>query len=230
MSLLLATLFACAAPQGAGAADDSAIPDAATVQGTFVLLDARSGEPRGSGVTAETADGQVVEAGAEGATVSLAPGPFAVVATANDSSPHRLVGVAGDADFTLYSYMADRTLTGQVMGLLGRAADPAKGFLVVALDHPDLTPATGASATIDARYDTAFVLKSTGVEETTQVVPGAGGFVTFANVAPGPVDITVTPPDGEACGVFPAMVDDVDVGVIADTVTVVTWHCEAAAE
>lgn len=230
MTPLLALTLACAVPEGATAGDDTGGVAADPLDATFVLLDAMTGDVRDSGVTVETADGQVVEADEDGATVQLLPGPFAVVATADDSSPHRLVGVAGEADFTLYSFMANRTLTGQVMGLMGRAADPAKGFLVVAMDHPDLSPATGASASIDAAYDTAFVLKSTGVEETTTIVSGAGGFVTFANVSPGPVDITVTPPDGEACGVFPALADDVEVSVLADTVTVVTWHCAAVAE
>ncbi len=228
MPLLLALSLGCAAPSPTPA-DDTAAAAVDPVLGTFVLLDAMTGSPRDDGATV-TLDGATVEAGADGATLSVTPGPFVAVATAADSSDHRLVGVAGDADFRLYSYMATRTLTGQVMGRLGRAADPAKGFLVVAMDHADLSPATGASAEIDAPYDTAFVLTQSGVEETNAVFAGAGGFVTFTNVQPGPVSVAISPPEGETCGVFPALAADVPVTVEADTVTVVTWHCAPPAE
>ena len=142
-----------------------------------------------------------------------------------------MLGMAGEDDFTFISYMSDRTLTGQVMGMLGRSADPAKGFLVVGLDQPDLSPAVGASAEIDASADATFLLGARGPVEGSEITSAVGGFVTFANVTPGPVEITVTPAEGERCVLFPAGdADPVTVGVYADAVTIITFHCDADAE
>jgi hypothetical protein len=163
MSILLLA-FACAVPPGA-VLEDSAMPvEPEPVSGTFVMLDALSGDPR-TDVTLTSMYEEVVDTEEGEGTVQLLAGGFVVTASADDARDHRLVGVAGDEDFTLLSYMSNRTLTGQVMGMLARAADPAKAFLVVGVDHPDLSPAVGASVEIDAPYDIAFVLGSTGPRE-----------------------------------------------------------------
>jgi hypothetical protein len=225
MPLILLAL-GCLVPPGAELKDTGQPVQPDPVAGTFVMLDALSGDPR-TDVTLTSSYGEVVETPDGEGTVQLLPGGFLVTASADDARDHRLVGVAGDEDFTLLSYMSNRTLTGQVMGLLARAADPAKGFLVVGLDHPDLSPAVGASVEIDAAYDVGFVLGTTGPREGTEITSGAGGFVTFANVAPGPVVVDVTPPEGEVCAVFPALAEGVaGVDVVADTVTVLTLHCD----
>lgn len=229
MSILLLA-FACAVPPGA-VLEDSAMPvEPEPVSGTFVMLDALSGDPR-TDVTLTSMYEEVVDTEEGEGTVQLLAGGFVVTASADDARDHRLVGVAGDEDFTLLSYMSNRTLTGQVMGMLARAADPAKAFLVVGVDHPDLSPAVGASVEIDAPYDIAFVLGSTGPREGQEITSSVGGFVTFANVTPGPVVVTVTPPEGEACAVFPALEPGTPgVDVLADTVTVLTLHCDVPAD
>lgn len=228
MPLLLLAL-GCLVPPGGKALDSAAGVQPDPVVGTFVLLDALSGSPR-TDVTLTSSYGEVVGTDDGQGAVQLLPGGFLVTASADDARDHRLVGVAGDADFTLMSFMSNRTLTGQVMGLLARAADPAKGFLVVGLDHPDLSPAVGAAVEIDAAHDVAFVLGTTGPREGTEITSGVGGFVTFANVAPGPVAVTVTPPEGETCAVYPALAEGVaGVDVVADTVTVLTLHCDVPA-
>lgn len=225
MPLLLLAL-ACAAPSDPMPVDTGVVDPPTPVAGTFVMLDARSGSAL-TDVTLTAPSGEVVDTEDGEGTVELLPGGFVVTASADDARDHRLLGVAGDDDFELLSFMSNRTLDGQVMGLLGRAADPAKGFLVVAVDHPDLSPAAGASVAVDGTYDAAFTLGATGPREGTDITSSAS-FVTFANVSPGPVAVTVTPPEGEACGVFPAIAEGVvGLDVIADTVTVLTVHCDA---
>lgn len=229
MPLLLLAL-GCLVPPGAPLDETGAPVQPDPVAGTFVMMDALSGDARAD-VTLTSSYGEVVDTEDGEGTVQLLPGAFLVTASADDARDHRVVGVAGDEDFVLMSFMSNRTLTGQVMGLMARAADPAKGFLVVGLDHPDLSPAVGASVEIDAAYDVAFVLGSTGPREGAEITSGVGGFVTFANVSPGPVIVDVTPPEGQVCAVFPALAEGVPgVDVLADTVTVLTLHCDAVAE
>jgi len=224
MSLLLLAL-ACAVPPGAAPADTGVGDPPVPVEGTFVMLDALSGDARTDVVLTSAYGEEVGTEDGEG-TLQLLPGGFLVTASADDARDHRLVGVAGDADFELLSFMSNRTLDGQVMGMLARAADPAKGFLVVAVDHPDLSPAAGASVSVDGTYDVAFTLGATGPREGTDITSSAS-FVTFANVSPGPVVVEVTPPEGEACGVFPALAEGAaGVDIVADTVTVLTLHCD----
>ena len=224
MSLLLLAL-ACAVPPDAGKMDSGTVDPPEPVLGTFVMLDALSSSARtdvvltsGTGESTDTTEGE--------GSLPVLPGAFLITASADDSRDHRLVGVAGDEDFTLLSFMASRTLEGQVMGLLARASDPAKGFLVVAVDHPDLSPAAGASVSVDGNYDVAFTLGATGPREGEEIT-STSSFVTYANVTPGTVAVTVTPPEGEVCGVFPAIAEGTfGVEVTADTVTVVTLHCD----
>lgn len=224
MPLLLLAL-GCLVPPGAYPVDSGAPAQPEPVTGTFVLLDALSGDAR-TDVRLTSPHGEVVGTAGGAGTVQLLEGGFVVTASADDARDHRLVGMAGDADFELISFMSNRTLDGQVMGLLARAADPAKGFLVVAVDHPDLTPAAGASVSVDGTYDVAFTMGATGPREGEDITASAS-FVTYGNVSPGPVAITVTPPEGEVCGLFPAMGEGVvGVDVLADTVTVVTVHCD----
>jgi hypothetical protein len=225
MSVLLLAL-ACAVPSEAVLEDSDTPSEPEPVAGTVVMLDAQSGDPR-TDVTLTSLSGEVVDTESGEGTVQLLPGDFVVTATADDARDHRLVGIAGNEDFTLLSYMSNRTLTDQVMGMLARAADPAKAFLVVGVDHPDLSPAVGASVNIDAPHDVAFVLGNSGPREGQEITSSVGGFVTFANVTPGPVVVTITPPEGETCAVFPALEPGTpDVDVLADTVTVLTLHCD----
>lgn len=228
VSLLLLAL-ACAVPPDAGKPDtgDGLADPPEPVSGTFAMLDALSGSAR-TDVVLTSSTGESTDTSAGEGTLPVLPGAFLVTASADDSRDHRLVGVAGDADFTLLSFMASRTLEGQVMGMLARASDPAKGFLVVAVDHPDLSPAAGASVSVEGTYDVAFTLGATGPREGEEIT-ASSSFVTYANVTPGVVEVTVTPPEGEVCGVFPAIAQGTfGVDVTADTVTVVTLHCDVA--
>ena len=109
--------------------------------------------------------------------------------------------------------------------MLDIEADPEKGTLVVALDHPDLSPAVGAEAEIDSSHDGAFVLGGMGAS-FSNVVPSGAGFVTFANVDPGPTNITITPPEGESCWFHEAGGEGATISVAVGQATVAFFMCE----
>ena len=118
------------------------------------------------GATCTTdADGQCGLEVASSAAVQLA-------VTGDGVLEHRLFGLTGTDDFTTISFVATPNLTRQIYGLLEVSADPSAGTVVVGLDRPNLSPATGASATIDASSEIAFVLGARLPEEGTTLVEG----------------------------------------------------------
>ena len=64
--------------------------------------------------------------------------------------------------------------------MLDIEVNDSKGVLIVALDDPDLFPATGSSAEISSSHDGAFVFTATGVVQSNVVQ--SYGFVAFPNV------------------------------------------------
>ena len=140
---------------------------------------------------------------------------------------HRLFGQAGTEPFTTISFVATGPLTNQIYGLLGVRRDRSKGTIVVGLDNPDLSPATGASAAIDADSEVVFVLGARLPELGDTLVVGGQSIVTFVNVPPGPVTVTASGAEGTTCEVAP--VRDVathTIESVADAVSVVTFICE----
>ena len=74
---------------------------------------------------------------------------------------------------------------------------------------------------------TKFSFGSTRPALGQTIISGGGGFVSFANVTPGDVQITVTPPEGSGCALFPAERDEQPtVQVYAGEVTVVAFTCK----
>ena len=69
--------------------------------------------------------------------------------------------------------------------------------MIVALDDPNLYPATGAQASISSSHDGAFIFTATGVQQSDTVQ--SYGFVAFPNVDVGTTTITVTPPTDQQC-------------------------------
>ena len=139
---------------------------------------------------------------------------------------HQLVAMAGTENTSLVTFLATESLSLMVYGQLGITANPDKGTLVVALDHPDLSPATGASTDISSANDGAFVLGNMGAS-FSNVVPAGAGFVTFANVDPGETSISVTPAPGETCWFHAAGGDGATVNVTAQQATVAFFICDS---
>ncbi|MEM1031517.1 MAG: hypothetical protein AAGN82_14300 [Myxococcota bacterium] len=198
----------------------------AQVAATLRIIDPSSGEGF-AGVSVQSRVDPAVEVtdDAGRATVSVNVGRgYRVQLDAMDARRHNVFGVATADPFEQITFMSPDAVTTAVFGALGLTDDGGRGILVVGLDLPSLAPALGATASIDAAADAPFIFVNGMPAAGSELVPGAQGFVTFPNVAPGMVTITTTFPDG-ACRVFPAETQANQVEVIAGEVSVMAFTC-----
>lgn len=126
-------------------------------------------------------------------------------------------------------------LLGNVLGL---TLDSARGIVVVQLmglevtdGDPDVTgPLVGASAELSAAYDAVLVEASGPVPFTagsTITAAATRGLVVFVNVAPGPVEVTLTTPAGESCATNLASGDSfTDIEAGAGAFAQVNYYCD----
>ena len=240
--LLTVGLFACGDTEEESSSAPLIVPDAGTaidvggadlmldmetaedtVNGRFKLLDPLSA--RGvSGVLA-TFQSQMSTTDAQGeATVELTEGAYAVRFEKSGVRVHTIFGVSGNQSFTQVSYFSSEQITGAVFASLGIEDDPTRGTVVVGLDRPNLSAAVGASASLDAESDEPFVLSQTGAVSGSTIAQGQLGFVSFPNVEPGLVEVSVTYPQGD-CAVFPAEEGSANVIVQPGEVSVVAYTC-----
>jgi hypothetical protein len=204
---------------------DTSEPFVPLVSVDVQILDAMSGVK--SGVTLTT-EHSTETTDTEGKASVLVSGNQDITITAQASGymDHHIVGSAMVDDVTMVSLIASRSTTSQVYSMLGIAVDENKGVLIVALDDPNLYPATGASADISSNHDGAFVFTATGVQQSNTVQ--SYGFVAFPNVDIGTTTISVTPPSGQECWLHAGGTkgDTQDVDVLADQVTVALFQCD----
>jgi len=151
--------------------------------------------------------------------------PFELIASASNYADYHLFGMAGEEDFSLTSFCTTETVSNQVLGMLGITPDSSKGYVVVGMDTPSLAPAVGACASIDAESAEPFIFVGGTPQAGNQVVSGGSSFVTFPNTAPGEVNITVTPPDGQTCYAFPGPEDLTTITAYAGAVAVISYTC-----
>jgi hypothetical protein len=152
---------------------------------------------------------------------------FQLAVTGDSVLEHRLFGQAGADPFTTISFVATPRLTNQVYALLRVTADPSKGTVVVGLDRPNLSPAVGASAAIDASADEVFVFGASLPESGDTLVAGGSSVVTFVNVPPGPVVVSATGAESTTCLAAPArQAASHSVESVAGAVSVVVFICE----
>ncbi len=224
LATLALSMAACQPPPAETPGDIQTEPPVVPVNGQFRLVDASTG--RGfAGGTLKLGDETVVTDDQGRADLEVPPGAFDVTLTGPNIATYTLAGAAGTADFSFISYVSNRTTTAQVAAYLGTTLDPKRGILVVAADDPQQRPAVGAVVAIDAESDAPFVIAGTGPRRGNAVVAG-GSFVSFFNVAPGRVRVSVTPPAGRSCHVAPGPGPRDAVDVAADGVTVVAYVCE----
>lgn len=199
--------------------------DSGTIAATIRVIDPASGGGS-SGVTI-AGNGQEAITDTQGrATIDINEGPYRITLDKSGARRHQVFGVVGAEPFEQITYMSPDTITSFVFNSLGLVDDASKGILVVGLDLPNLAPAVGASASIDVESDAPFVFA--GIQPTTAdtIPPNGQGFLTFPNVTPGTVNVTVTYPDG-ACRVFPAETDAPTVEVVAGEVSIIAYTCRA---
>lgn len=196
---------------------------AASVTARFKLLDPVSA--RGvSGVSASFESQMSTTDGQGETTLDLTMGAYAVRFEKSGVRAHTIFGVSNEQAFTQVSYFSSEQITRAVFGSLGIADDPTRGTVVVGLDRPNLSAAVGATASLDAASDPPFVLSRTGAVTGDTIGQGQLGFVTFPNVQPGLVDVTVGYAGGE-CAIFPAEEGAVSLVVEPGEVSVVAYTC-----
>ena len=143
-------------------------------------------------------------------------------------STHHLYGELGDNNAKQISFVSNDSLTNQVFSALNISPDPSKGIVVIGLDRPNLSPAVGSKAELNGAYELAFTLGSFGPSMGQEVVAGGGGFVSFANVEPGMLEVMVEPAPGETCRLFPKnQSESFTIPVYAGEVSIVAYTCQA---
>ena len=181
MRSLLFLLVGCTEIKNSNSEDTAlkASPISVSVQ----LLDAMGGTlPENIKLTSSLEE-QILDVSAEGSILVPGESQFTIQVEAPGYVTHQLIAMSGQEDTSLVTLLATESISLQMYGMLDLEADPEKGTLVVALDYPNLSPATGASAEIDSSHDGAFVLGAMG-PSFSNVVPSSAGFVTFSNVEP----------------------------------------------
>ena len=139
--------------------------------------------------------------------------------------PHYYMGET-DRDFELIALLAEESLSAQIYSYLSLTQDPNKGVLVVALDKADLSPAVGASASINANMSQAFVLGATLPSFGTTITSNTSSVVTFPNMTPGEIEITAINANSESCLSYPSgTATQQRVDVYAGAVTVAVYTC-----
>ena len=169
---------------------------------------------------------QILDASATGNILVPGESQFKIQVEAPGYVTHQLIAMSGQENTSLVTFLATESISLGMYGMLNIEPNPEKGTLVVALDHPDLSPAAGAVAEIDSAHDGAFVVGNSWQPSFSNVVPSSAGFVTFPNVDPGPTHISITPPEGERCWFHEAGGEDATISVTAQDATVAFFMCE----
>ena len=154
--------------------------------------------------------------------------PYEVRLQADGYNTHHLFGELGENDARQISFVSNNGLTSQVFSALNISPDSSKGIVVIGLDRPNLSPAVGSKAELNGTYEVAFTLGSFGPSVGQEVISGGGGFVSFANVDPGMLEVVVEPVLGEQCRLFPRNEsENFTIPVFAGEVSIVAYTCQA---
>ena len=237
-STLLASLCAVACSgssdkeTGSPAPHDTAIEDSGhtddvpPIAATVRILNAMSGAGMAD-VTVENTTGETQSTDSSGvATISVpAQSNFELRLQQDGAVDHLLFGPTASDDFDYVTFMATENLVSTVVNMLGASIEAGTGVVVVGIDYDDLSPAVGASASLDASHSDPWVLSSSGASYSDTIPSNGMGMVAFSNVQPGDVPVSVTPPAGAECTAYPSGGEMPDIPVQAEVVTVVTFHC-----
>ena len=226
MSSLLFVLFACLSEGEDGNSEDTSTEESLpNVVVSVRLLDIMGGTLP-SGITLRNDIEEITLDDSHVGEIPVAANTqFYIQAEADGYVPHQFVAMSGQEDLSLVSFFAAEDMSLMMYNMLGIEADPEKSILIVALDHPNLSPAVGAMAEIDANHDGAFVMSGFGVE-FSNIVTSSGGFVAFPNVEPGEVSIEITPPEGKSCWFHSVGGEGATVQVAPQQATVAFFVCD----
>ena len=216
---LLLSLFACEEKQ-----QDSS-QDPTPINATLRLLSVTNGSSIAD-VTVDSEQSSSISGDDGRATVTVFAGEnYSLNASQDGSMNHVYQGVSGSEDFEVVGFLVDRSTTNMVFSSMGVSQDSDKGIVVAALDKPDLSPAVGASATLDLE-SSPFIFAASGFPEAgNEIQTGGSSFVFFPNVPTGNIEINTSFDDG-LCTAFPAGDSSYTVNVEEDTVSVVVFSCQ----
>jgi hypothetical protein len=178
-----------------------------------------------------TYDDQLVETDVNGRARLTIPSqdPFTVGVAMGAYADHDLAGLGGVDDIQYPARLIDRNTLGAWLVELNLAPDTSKGTLVVLLQTIALQAAADASVTIDAASDPPFVLVDGDPQAGDELVFAADSMVIFPNVDPGPVNLSISAPEGDSCLAFEALVASGDLttfDVTADVITIAPYICQ----
>ncbi len=224
---LLSCLFAFSCATASKEGDSGALTGTGpTIQATIRTLDATTGGGVAD-VSVDNSMGEVTTTDSGGtATVSVTGNStFEVLLQKEGSIDHLLFGPTGDEDFEYVTFFASESMVDMVLGMLNISPGPETGVVIVGIDYDDLSPAVGATASIDSAHDNPWVLGGMGPAFGNTINAGDMGMVAFSSVPPGDVSVSVTPPADADCTAFPGGGEMPQAPVSASQVTVVTFHC-----
>jgi hypothetical protein len=205
-------------------------PEVSPINATIRLLSAINNSPIGELPVYSDVDTTAVLTEEDGtASVPVYPySKYSITAGNDEHMSHIYQGIVAAEPFEIIGYISDLSTTESVFNYLNIDLQQGTGIVVVAMDKPDLSPATGASASISTIYEEHFIFGQTLPEIGNTLIENGASFVSFANVELGETMITVTPPEGVHCRSFPdgEFNEDIKVDVYASTVTVAVFQCE----
>jgi len=206
---------------------DTGASSAPTIMGTFTILDAQYGSGM-SGVAVASSLGETTMTDTDGsATMAVVQdGQFSVQLSKEGALDHLLFGPTGQEDFEFVTFMATEFLVDTVTSQLNTSPADGTGLLVVGIDYDNLSPAVGATASVNAAHDSPWVIGGMGRASFSNTIPNGGmGMVAFPGLLPGSVSVDVIPPQNTECTAFPSGGAMPNAPVVANTVTVITYHC-----
>ena len=160
IALSLFTL-ACAGTNDSDSTDK--VDEGATIEATVRVLNAMSGAGM-EAVAVENATGNTESTDSSGiATISVpANSTFELLLEKESAIDHLLFGPTANENFEYITFMATEVLVSSVLSMLGATPDEGTGVVVVGIDYDDLSPAVGASASLNVDHDDPWVLNNGG--------------------------------------------------------------------
>lgn len=200
-------------------------PDMSAYKADIVLMDAADGSPLIDVVLLGDQDTEDVLTNESGEGQTTVSGNYTIKMSLDGYTDHYYQGRTSE-DFEIIALLASDAFATQIYSMLGLGLDASKGTLIVALDEVDLSPAVGASATIDGNMSQAFVIGATGPSFGTVITSNGSSIVSFPNLESGEYSINTLNANGVACTVFPNGGDEAQqISVRSAAVTVAVYTC-----
>ena len=208
-----------------GGDDSNTLPVSNTYTADIRLMDAADGSPLFEAILLGDQNTEDVLTNESGEGQTSVSENYTIKMSLDGYTDHYYQGRTSE-DFEIIALLASDAFATQIYSMLGLGLDASKGTLIVALDEADLSPAIGASATIDGNMSQAFVIGATGPSFGTVITGNGSSIVSFPNLDSGDYTINTINSNGVACTVFPNGGDAAQqISVRSSAVTVAVYTC-----